>query len=115
VDGKEQFVHVVRNLYTVPTPPVNGATESKMEDFFDATTKAIKIGGKTFSAENKYDREKYYGKNEFAQQVVRARAETINFDGFRPLLTNLVEVIQWHAANNFSGALTAPVISANNP
>jgi len=56
VEATDPFLHVIRNLYVVPTPLVNGLTESKIEDFFDAATKAIKLDGKTFNP--KEDRDK---------------------------------------------------------
>jgi hypothetical protein len=100
----------------VPTPLVGAAKESKIEDFFDANTKATKIGGKTFNPENKFDKNTQYSKEIFAQQVVRAGAATINFDGFRPLLTKLVEVIRWHAANRSAASpLRAAAGTAQNP
>ncbi|MBI4455885.1 MAG: RNA-directed DNA polymerase [Acidobacteria bacterium] len=94
--GTEQFVRVVRNMYVVPTPLLNGANESKIEDCFDAATKATVIGGKTFNDKNGLDTAKHYGKKIFADQVVRDREDSINFEGFRQLLTNLVAVIQSH-------------------
>ena len=61
------FVHVTKNIYAVPTPGAN----SKIEDFFDATTKATAIGGKTFNDGNRFDRDRHYGKKIFAHKVVR--------------------------------------------
>jgi RNA-directed DNA polymerase len=116
VDPKQPFAHAVRNLYAVPTPLIGIAQESKIEDFFDPATKAIRISGKTFNPENNLDKNTQYGKEVFAQQVVRARAATINFDGFRPLLTDLVEVIRWHAANRSAASPPrAAAGSAQNP
>jgi retron-type reverse transcriptase len=103
VIGTEPFVHVLRNLYAVPTPLSNGASESKIEDLFDAATKATVINGKTFNDKNNFDVAKHYGKKVFAYQVVRDRAAAIDFQGFRPLLTNLVKAIKSHAAAS-SGA-----------
>jgi hypothetical protein len=97
VDGTEPFVRVIRNLYAVPTPPVNGVQNTKIEDCFDAATKAIPIGSKTFNDGDNFDPEKHFGKKVFAHRVVRVRADTINFEGFRPVLTNLVAVIKSHA------------------
>lgn len=95
--GTEPFVHVVKNMYVVPTPLLNGA-ESKIEDFFDAATKAKGVGRKTFNDKNEIDVTKHYSKKIFAQRIVRDRADSINFEGFRPLLTNLVAVIKYHSA-----------------
>ncbi|MBF6568028.1 MAG: hypothetical protein IVW54_04030 [Candidatus Binataceae bacterium] len=98
VQGSEPFVRAIRNLYAVPTPLFNGVNESKIEDFFDDATKVIEIGGKTFNDGNNFDVAKHYDKNIFAYQVVEKKAASINFDGFRPLLTNLVAVIRSHSA-----------------
>lgn len=95
---------MLRNLYALPTPLVDGASESKIEDFFDATTKATIIGGKTFNDSNSFDVARHYGKNVFAYQVVEKKAASISFEGFRPLLTNLVEVIKSHSAAARSAA-----------
>jgi len=97
VTGAEPFVHVVKNLYALPTP-LGGAKESHIEDFFDAAIKGTVIGGKTFNETNKTDSDKHYGKTVFAHRVVRPHADTIDFSGFKPLLTNLVAAIKQHKA-----------------
>jgi hypothetical protein len=111
VNGTEPFVHVVRNLYAVPTPLLNGAQESKVEDFFEAAVKASVVGGKTFDPGSKFDTATHYGKKIFAYGVVRPGANSINFTGFRPLLSNLVSVIKSHAA---AAAKVAPPIGATS-
>ena len=85
VNGTEPYIHVVHNLYAVPTPRLISAKDSKIEDFFDAATKATVIDGKTFVDKNTYDSTKHYGKKIFAHRVVRPKANTINFTGFQPL------------------------------
>ncbi|MBE3037752.1 MAG: RNA-directed DNA polymerase [Chloroflexi bacterium] len=97
--GTEPYVHVVKNLYALATPLVGTTTESKIEDFFDDAIKATVIDGKTFNDKNKIDAAKHYSKTVFAHRVVRPNADTINFSGFRPLLTNLVAVINAHKAS----------------
>jgi RNA-directed DNA polymerase len=106
--GTEQYVHVVRNMYAMPTPLLNGNQPSKIEDFFDAATRATALGGKTFNDRNKFDNTKYYGKRIFAEQVVKAKANSINFAGFQPLLTILEEIIRDHAAAVSGVATQAP-------
>ena len=93
----DPFTHVLRNLYVVPTPITEGQRESKIEDFFDAATRNTVVGGKTFSDKNGFDETKHYGKWIFAEAVVTPHAETIDFTGFSPLLTNISMVIQEHA------------------
>jgi hypothetical protein len=94
--GSEPFVHVVKNLYAVTTPLAAGKTSSKIEDFFDAATKATVIEGKSFNDGDGFDVEKHYGKKVFAHRVVRPTAEAIDFSGFHPLLVNLVAAINKH-------------------
>lgn len=96
--GAERFVHVVKNMYAVPTPIPAGATDSKIEDFFGDTIKATVINGKTFDDKNKFDTDTHYGKTVFAHKVVRPKADSIDFTGFRPLLTNIVAAIGHHRA-----------------
>ena len=94
----QPFAHFVRNLYVMVTPPVNGSQESKIEDYFEAGLKATVVGGKTFDDKNDFDTATHYGKKIFAYSVVRPSADSINFDGFRPLLDNLALAIKAHAA-----------------
>lgn len=96
VPRSEPFIHVTSNLYVCPTPLVSGKKESMIEDFFDAATKAEVIGGKRFDPNNNYDKDKSYGKNEFAHKVVRAKASIIKFNGFEPLLANISQLIEHH-------------------
>ncbi len=95
-NGAGPYVHIIKNLYAVPTPLVGDETESKIENCFDAAIKGTVIDRKTFNDVNKFDIEKHYGKKVFAHRVVRAKADTIDFTGFRQLLTNLVAVINVH-------------------
>jgi retron-type reverse transcriptase len=97
INLKDPFTHVVKNLYVVPTPLKAGQKESKIEDFFDAATKATVVGGKTFSDKNDADETKHYGKWIFAEKVIAPNAKTIDFTGFVPLLQSISLVIQTHA------------------
>jgi RNA-directed DNA polymerase len=97
--GDEPFVHVVKNLYAVPTPFGAARTPSRIEDLFDASIKATVIDGKTFNPGEGFDKDKHYSKKVFAHKVVRPKADTIDFTGFRPLLTNLTAAINKHKAS----------------
>jgi hypothetical protein len=105
--GTEPFVHVFKNVYAVPTPFGPGGTPSRIEDFFDDAIKATVIDGRTFSPAKSIDKDKEYSKKVFAHKVVRPKASTIDFTGFRPLLTNVVAAINRHKAAVISSA-TAP-------
>jgi RNA-directed DNA polymerase len=56
------FIHVFANLYVVLTPLPAGAATSMIEDFFDAATRSIKIGGRSFALSNGYSTASHYGK-----------------------------------------------------
>jgi hypothetical protein len=95
--GTEPFVHVYRNLYAVATPVEAGTkSSSTIEDLFDADTRATVLGGKTFNPGHGFDDTKHYSKTVFAHKVVRPKASTISFEGFRPLLANIVAAIDAH-------------------
>ena len=104
----DPYAHVVRNMYAMPTPLPAGTQESVIEDFFETAIKGTVLGGKTFTKRNKFDNTQHYGKHIFAEHVVKPKAATINFDGFRPLLTILENIIKDHAAAVTGTAATAP-------
>jgi RNA-directed DNA polymerase len=97
--GAELFVHVTKNLYAVPTPLGANGASSTIEDFFDASIKATVIDGKVFNPGDGFDKDKHYSKKVFAHKVVRPKADTIDFTGFRPLLGNLTAAINKHKAS----------------
>ena len=107
LDGTEPFASVVQNLYVVATPLLNGAKESTIEDFFEATLKTTVVAGKTFDTNNDFDTTTHYGKKTFAYTVVRPNADSINFEGFHPLLTNLVSAMKSHAAKALEASSVA--------
>lgn len=94
--GAEPFVHVIKNMYAVPTPRPVSEVASKIEDFFGNAIKETVIDGKTFNVGNNFDADKHYGRRVFAHKVVRLKADTIDFTGFRPLLANIAATIRFH-------------------
>lgn len=100
VTGKEPFIHVAGNMYVVPTPLEAGKTQSMIEDFFDDKTKSIPVGGKSFSLSKDFDVASHYGKHVFAQKVIAAHADKIDFSAFKVILSNLALVIDTHAKHH---------------
>lgn len=98
VDPAKPHVHVSANLFIAPTPLLAGGLDSQMEDFFDATTKAVVINGKSFDPTNDYDTAAHYGKHIFAQKVVLANASTIDFSGFSTILENISAIIDLYGS-----------------
>jgi hypothetical protein len=95
--GKEQFIHVVGNMYVVPTPLGSGGARTAIEDFFDNTTLSEKLGTKTFSRDAKLDTTKHFGKAAFAREVVEKKASSIDFSGFSRILDGVVAVMADYA------------------
>jgi RNA-directed DNA polymerase len=114
VNRTDPFTHVVKNLYVVPTPPIGAKKETKIENFFDAATIGTIVVGKSFNASNNFDETKYYGKWIFTEAVITPNADTIDFSGFSPLLTNISMVIQEHV-KKVPGAPNLPAESKALP
>jgi hypothetical protein len=87
--GYAEFIHVVANLYVVPTPPLGKKNGTDIECFFTSDTLNEKINGKSFSKGKTIDESKEYGKAPFAVEVVAKKCATIDFSGFQPLLKRI--------------------------
>jgi RNA-directed DNA polymerase len=95
--GTEQFIHVVGNMYVVPTPLSAGGAKTAIEDFFDAKTLAETLGAKTFSRAPKIDDTKHFGKAAFAREIVEKKAGSIDFSRFSDILDGVVAVMADYA------------------
>lgn len=82
------YCNIADNLYLLTTP----IPESEIEDLFDSETISLEINGKKFSKNNNFDNSMYYGKEIFSKYI-SDNYKKINFDGFKPLLNNLNEII----------------------
>ena len=89
-----KFIHVMHNLYIVLTPIDSTKSPTEMEDLFDTSTRNIKLGNKSFSTKSDFNEDIEYGKDFFAKYVVKAQKDSINFDGFKPLLDSVVQAIK---------------------
>jgi len=95
--GKERFIHVVGNMYVVPTPLGAGGAKTAIEDFFDAKTLAETLGTKTLSRASKFDETKHFGKAAFAREIVEKKADSIDFSRFSNILDGVVAVMADYA------------------
>jgi len=88
------FIHVMHNLYIVLTPLDASGKETAIEDLFDEATRKEKLSNKIFNpSEKDFDKTKEYGKEIFANKIVKAKKDSINFDGLKPLLDRIVSAI----------------------
>lgn len=88
------FIHVAHNLYVVLTPLDPTGKETAIEDLFDDKARKIKLSGKSFNPKKDFDKSNEYGKEIFANKVIKAQKTTINFDGLKPLLDRMVKAIK---------------------
>ncbi|TBV11349.1 retron Ec67 family RNA-directed DNA polymerase/endonuclease [Stutzerimonas kirkiae] len=94
IDRSKNFYYIAQNLYVVATPLINGK-DSMMEDFFKNATLATLVDKKTFSVRTPTaPTGSTYGKHIFAQKVVKANRDKIDFSDFSPILDSLKSVIQ---------------------
>lgn len=98
--GKEQFIHVVGNMYVIPTPLKSDGSSTAIEDSFDAATLAETLGTKTFSRDPKPDNTKHFGKTAFAREIVDKKAELIDFSKFSEILDRVIAVIADYASHH---------------
>lgn len=91
--GYASFIHVIGNLYVVPTPPVGKKHDTDIECLFGSDALDEKLSGKSFNKQKEIDTDKEYGKSAFALNVVAKKSSTLNFAGFVPLLQRIEAVI----------------------
>ncbi len=100
VTGKEitsrnqNFYFVIENLYVIATPRKVSNQDSRIEDFFDQSVLSTKIDGKIFNPDNSgNDNSTEYGKNIFAEKVIKKKQKSINFKEFEKILFPICEVL----------------------
>lgn len=84
--------NIATNLFVATIPLSNGQSECEMKDLFDTATLSHVINGKTFCKSDSFDNSKYYGKAIFANYIA-SNYQTINFDGYKPILDMLNNTI----------------------
>lgn len=90
-----QSVRVYDNLYILLTTPSGGPSHC-IEDCFDSTFVSKALGGKTINFTSNLNKPNEVSKSYFAEQIVKPKWKTIDFDGFKPLLNEIVKIIAKH-------------------
>ena len=96
----DKFYHITDNLYVVKIPFISGKTtvDTCIEDLYPDEVKKINLNGKTFSQDNNFDEKLYFGKVDFADQIVTPNRSKIDYSGFEPLLEGIRSVIDHYKA-----------------
>lgn len=87
------YLHLHKNIFLVTNPLINKNNENEIEDLFSKDTLSHKIRGKSFTKNDKYDSQKYYGKNDFSNYIMK-NFKKIDFANFHPLLNAINQIQQ---------------------
>ena len=79
-------------LFVVTPPLVDSKDECEIEDLFSKELQKISLDGKTFCRKDKFDKNKFFGKEIFSQYVYE-NYKQIDFSRFIPLLDTIDSII----------------------
>ncbi|EPI4743461.1 retron Ec67 family RNA-directed DNA polymerase/endonuclease [Klebsiella oxytoca] len=91
---EDDYKYIINNLYIIQTPSIDGK-DSAIEDLFDKKILQTKLDGKSFiHKQSTFDIKKHYGKNHFAEYVVRQHQKEIDFSRFNLLFDSIKKIIK---------------------
>jgi RNA-directed DNA polymerase len=91
---------IFENLYLVKTPEGGGPKGySSIEDLFDSSVTSRLLSNKPFDRNKEHGDSTSYGKQVFAEKVVKAEVETIDFSKFDELLDRMSSAIDDYYAS----------------
>lgn len=99
-DLSKLFYFFGENLYVVRISSGSETEEMAIEDLFDEKTLDTKIDGKKFNRKPKIDSATEFGKIVFAEKLVKANQNSINFGGFKEVLNRFKAVIEDYKQKN---------------
>lgn len=86
------------NVYAlfIPSSEEDG-NETVIENLFDKDILETKLAGKMLCLQNKLkSTETHYSKHAFAEEVIKKKQKTINFDRFRPIFESIEAIMRSH-------------------
>ena len=95
----DDYYHVTDNFYIVKTPE-NAEKDTCIESLFPEEWLAKQLNGKKFNRASEIDPENEYGKEVFANSVVKLNSDQIDFSAFDPLLERLCKVIAGYSMSD---------------
>lgn len=90
---KADFFHAMHNLYIVLTPLSAKNEPTDIESLFDDAIRLKQYNGKCFNTLDKRDEKVDLSKEAFANHIIKAQKNALNFDAFKPLLDRVVAAI----------------------
>lgn len=110
----DTFYYLGENLYLVKVPEGAPPNSREIEKLFDPALRATKLNGKSFDPKKDHDDSTHYGKVAFAESVVRANADRVDFSGFEELLKRLEDVIRDYSARTAASAAATKSASVSS-
>lgn len=90
-DHKAPFIKLTENLYVVF---ISDLPDKEIEDLFDEDVRMTILGDKSFNPKNPHGNLTEYGKNIFAEKVIKPNMNEINFDQFKYVFDNIKLVLE---------------------
>lgn len=108
----ELFYHLGLNLYLVKVPEGTPPENKDIESLFEPALLKKELNGKKFNPKKEHADHTEYGKVVFAEAVVRAEADTVNFSGFEGLLTRIEDILKHYMTHLATKTASAPATFA---
>lgn len=91
------FYYLGENLYLVKVPEGSATGPREIEQLFQPELRATTLNGKSFDPKKEHADDRHYGKVVFAESVVRANADNVDFSGFEGLLARIEAVLNHYS------------------
>lgn len=90
--------NMFNNVYSIVIPSVEQGKDCPIEYLFDLSVRETELDGKKPCFSNKpFDHSKYYSKHIFAEKVIKANQQNINFDRFGSIFWSIEKIINMHS------------------
>lgn len=94
----ENIYSLFNNVYAIVIPSFEAGKDCPIEYLFEDKVRNKKIDGKSLCLKNKgCDYLKEYSKHDFAEKVIKADQQNINFERFGPIFWSMENIVEMHA------------------
>ncbi len=92
----DKTYNIVYNLFVIF---ISETEDTEIEDLFNQNLLETRIDGKKFSRDKEIDQDSEYGKNIFAERVIKVNQKEIDYSKFKPLLKRVNATINEYRRN----------------
>lgn len=98
-----EYAYICKNLFILKLPRI--LTETTIEDLYEPTVTSTLLNGKSFSKDNNYDPNLYYGKVELLRNVIKKNKKSINYKNFDTTLEAINRLFLMNLYLNLTNSL----------